>query len=237
MELTAIVKEYNVPLTRTEESLLSRLGTDVSSRSQDRYEQQMKDLAAARTVVRQLPDRQTLERQSRLERAGILKERLKMLRQMIPFLSPSATKSVMAEMKQIAAQIASLGAGSGSVVVTATDMASPETAASAKDSGGTRGNTQEAAQPAGTGQRSGGTTQQMSPALSGKPPETGNDSAAEERRLKEAVEDVKTLFKSVLAALKRKRSGRDGNRPQQPSPRLQVYAAMPEGAGRVAVKV
>jgi hypothetical protein len=113
MELSAIVKRSGLALSRSENRLVALLPGGASAESPERYEQKMKALAAARAVLEQLPDRQTIQRRSRMEKAAMLKERLKMLRQMIPLLSPSAAKSLKLEMKQIAAQLASLDAGSG----------------------------------------------------------------------------------------------------------------------------
>ncbi len=89
MELSAIVKKYDLPLTRSERTLVAQLPTGTTAVSENRYEQQMKALAAARDVIAQLPDKHTLERQRTMEKAGMLKDRLKMLCRTVRTVSPS----------------------------------------------------------------------------------------------------------------------------------------------------
>lgn len=239
MELSAIVKEYNVPLTRSERNLVAQLPAGMSDLSGDEYEQRMKNLAAARDVLAQMPDRQTTERQRRMEKAGMLKDRLKILRQTIPFLSPSAAKSLKTEMKQIAAQLASLDAESGGgygnampePVVTSAEMPKP---------GNDAGTVQSSAQPDVADQGDDGSQQQddsserVLPGI-GVKSGVGN---AQDRQLKESVEELKNLYKLVLAALKRKQqSGRGSGQQSALSPHLRVYAAIPDSAATVAVNV
>lgn len=241
MELSAIVKEYNVPLTRSERNLVSQLDTGASATSEDRYKQQMKELASAREIAKQLPDRQTSERQSKMARAAMLKERLKMLRQMIPFLSPSAAKSLKAEMQQIAAQVASLGGGgsggTGSVVAATAETPSAESSES--------GNKVES--PQDTAAQSDGTPQGADEAQQEQPASSGGSAqghtqkssadTTDDRQLNETVEELKSLYKAVMAALKRKQqAGRGGGQQADLSPTLRAYAATPDSTESIAVK-
>lgn len=239
MNLSTIVKEFSLPLTRPERNLVSRIDADTSALSEDRYEKLFKELAAAREVTAQLPDRQTTERQNRLEKANRLKERLKQLRQMIPFLSPSTAKALKAEMKQIAAQLASLdsegGGGSGSSMIS---LEAPSVTAPV--SGNPAGTGQNAAQSGETGQGS-EPAQQVQPGASendlfGR--EVKSNSTLEERQLKESIEELKKLYSTVLAALKRKlRLDRvQGHLPQH-APLLRIYADWPDSTNGVTVKV
>ncbi|GFE61035.1 hypothetical protein [Geobacter sp. AOG2] len=236
MDLSTVAHDYNVPLTRPERDLISRLDANASSGSEDRYERQMKDLATARGLAKQLPDRQTSERQNKLEKAAILKERLRTLRQMIPFLSPSAAKSLKAEMQQIAAQIASLtggsGGGSGGGSVTA-ETSTPESA----QTGNAAAPPQEATtQTDVAAKETDGGPQEQQPASSDgddqRSAPTSTTHSVEDRQLKEAVEELRGLYKAVMAALKRKQQAGHGAGLE-----LRVYVAMPETTGSVGVKV
>lgn len=235
MELSAITKEYNVPLTRSERNLLLQLPASTSALSEDRYTQQLKALAEARTVVTQLPDRQTSERQRRMEKAAMLKERLKILRQMIPFLSPSGAKSLKTEMKQIAAQIASLGGGSGSATPT-TETA----AAEVPESKGETESKEDTAPSRETEQVDDGDQQKQQTSSDGTVHRLGpssTDGTSEDRRLQEAVEELKSLYKTVSEALKRKQQTGYGGEPSaKHAPHLQVYSAMPDNMNNVAIK-
>lgn len=230
MEMSVIVKEYNVPLTRAENNLVGHL----SGAASDVTEQRMKTLAAARDVLKQLPDRQSSERSRRMEKAAMLKERLKMLKQMLPFLSPSAAKSLKSEMKQIAGQIASLsggsGGGSGSTTV-AMDAPAAGTAKPAQGAG-----TERSAEPSQETDQGDGKSQQDRNAFSNveMPGQEVKKDAAEERALKEAVAELKALFKTVLEALKRKQ--RIGGALCGGS-KLLAYVALPDSGGNVAVNV
>ena len=239
MELSAITKEYNVPLTRSERKLVSQLPTYPSVTSADRYRQQMKALADTRAVVAQLPDRQASERQRRSEKAAILKERLKMLRQMMPFLSPSAAKSLKSEMRQIAAQIASLsggsGAGGGAAVPTA------EADAETPESGGETASKVDAVPSSETAEVDDGTQQEQAASDNTlQPPGVKNaDNNSQDRQLKETVEELKAMYKAVLAALKRKQQQavQVGERHGGHVLPLQAYASMPESTNSVEIKV
>jgi hypothetical protein len=238
VELSAIVKEYNLPLTRSERDLVARLPAGMSALSGDQYEQRMKALAAARDVLKQLPDRQTTERQRRMEKAGMLKDRLKILRQTIPFLSPSAAKSLKSEMKQIASQLASLdaesGGGSGGAMPAPAATAA-ETAESGTEAGTAQNTTQQ-----GVADRGGDGIQQKQHVSSERvlsvPGEKSGDGNGQDRQLKESVEELKSLYRAVLAALKRKQQAGSGQ--QLPfTHHLRVYAAIPDSAATVAVNV
>lgn len=240
MELSAIIKANNLTLTRPESDLVARLSPGISAGAGDLYDQRMKALAAARDLLKQLPDRKTLERQRNMEKAAMLKDRLKMLRQMIPFMSPSAVKSLNAEMKQIAAQLASLagesgGGSGGSMPATAAPAAeAPESASNAETAPGT-------AQVNETDQGNDGAREKQH-ASSGTAMQVdgvkGGVSNAEDRQLKETVEELKSLYNTVLAALKRKRQqGRVNGQLPGHAGHLRVYADMTGSADTVSVKV
>lgn len=238
MELIAIVKRHDLPLTRPEYNLVTRLDAGMSALSKDRYDRQMKALAAVRETLKQLPDKQTSERQRRMEKAAILKERLKMLRQMIPFISPSAAKSLKAEMKQIAAQIASLNDGGGG---SSGSMAATEaTVAEAPVSGNDVPDTSDTAQPDAKDQGDGGTQQKQHAASDIGLQEQGLKnigSTSEDRQLKETIEELKSMYKSVLAALKRRLPSKHGNSAISGlSPHLRIYSTL-NTIHRFAVKV
>ena len=238
MELSAITKEYDVPLTRSERNLVSQLPTGTSSVSEDRYKQLMKTLADDRVAVAQLPDRQMSERQRRSEKAAMLKERLKMLRQMMPFLSASAAKSLKSEMKQIAAQIASLSGGSSAGAGSTTPT--PESAVAPPESAGEAAPKVDAVPSSETAEVDDGTPQKKQAVSDNTLQRFGlknADDNSEDRQLKEVVEELKNLYKAVLEALKRKQqAGQGGEQFAKHAPRLQPYAAMMESTSRVTVK-
>lgn len=237
MELSAIIREHNLLLTRPESDLVTRLSTGISAGSEELYDQRMKSLAAARDLLKRLPDRKTMVRQSNMEKAAILKERLKMLRQMIPFMSPSAVKSLNAEMKQIASQLASLSGESGG-----SGGAMPEAAAPVSktvQSGGNAETAPDPAQPDGTEQPSGVTRVQLASLVAavqadGVKNRGGN---AEDRQLKETVAELKSLFNAVLAAMKRKQQSGRGSGYRPGHAQLRVYVDLPYSAGSVGVMV
>lgn len=240
MELSAITKEYNVPLTRSERNLVSQLPTDLSATSDDRYTQQMKTLADARELVAQLPDKQASERQRRAEKAAILKERLKILRQMIPFLSPTAAKSLKSEMKQIAAQIASLGGGGGAGGGAAVPTAEADAATS--ESGGETASKVDAV-PSSDAEPVDNEAQQKEQAASDntlqQPGVKNADDNSQDRQLKETVEELKAMYRAVLAALKRKQQQavQVGEQYGGHTSTLHAYTSMPESANSVEIKV
>lgn len=233
MEMSVIVKEYNVPLTRAENNLVGHL----SGAASDVTEQRMKALAAARDVLKQLPDRQSSERSRRMEKAAMLKERLKMLKQMLPFLSPSAAKSLKSEMKQIAGQIASLsggsGGGGGSAIVT---MDAPA-AGTAKPAQGAE--TEQSAEPTPEADLGDGKSQQERNAssnveLPGQGVKKDALATEEERKLRETVAELKALFKTVLEALKRKQKSGGALRGGSP---FRAYVTLPDSSGTVGMNV
>lgn len=239
VELSDIVKEYGVPLTRSERGLVSRLDSvaTLSTPLGERDRQRMKDLAAARETLRQLPDRDTMQRRDRMDKAARLKERLKLLRQSIPFLSPSAVKALKAEMRQIASQLASLGGSGGSggmPVMVDTPAVESDMSGNEAGNGPDSAPADEAHQP-GDAARS-----ELADTADDSTTEQAAKSAAaagEERQLKEAVEELKGLFKAVLAELNRKqRSARDGKH-SGVAPGLRVYAGMPVISSSLTFKV
>ncbi len=240
MELSAITKEYNVPLTRSERNLLSQLPATASTISDDRYKQQMKTLADTRAVVSQLPDRQASERQRRMEKAAMLKERLKMLRQMIPFFSPSAAKSLKSEMKQISAQIASLSGGSGAGGGAGAAVPTAEADAATPESVSETASKVDAVPSSETAEVDDGTQQKEQAASDNTLERPGVKNAvdnSQDRQFKEAVEELKNLYKAVLEALKRKQlAGRGGEQLARHAPHLRVYLATSDNTNSVAVK-
>lgn len=233
MELLAIVKQYNLSLTRSEKSLVDRL----SGRTSEQTEQRMKALAEARDVLKQLPDRRSSERSRRMEKAAMLKERLKMLKQMLPFLSPSAAKALKSEMKQIAGQIASLSGGSGGGGGGEAVVMDAPAAGTAKPA--QRAETEQSAESSPETDQGDGEIQQERTASSNEElPGQGvkQDAVAteEERRLREAVVELKSLFKTVLEALKRKHKSGQVLRGDSP---LRAYVELPDSSGSVAVNV
>ena len=175
-----------------------------------------------------------------MEKAGMLKDRLKLLRQMIPYLSPSAAKSLRTEMKQIASQLASLDAESGGGNGFAMP-ASVATAAETPESGNNVGTAQHSAQSgvvnlgdSGNQQKQDGSSEPVLPGLGVE----SSGRTAQDRQLKESVEELKSLYKVVLAALKRKQqSGRGSGHQSVLGPHLRVYAAFPDSAATVTLTV
>ena len=113
MQLAALLQSIGVPLNAPEAKLIGNLNQNLTKSAQERYEKQLKTIADQRTLIQQMPDQKSVDRQKRAEKAKMLKERLQMLKQMIPFMSASAAKSLKAELRQIAAEISAL-ANSGS---------------------------------------------------------------------------------------------------------------------------
>ena len=176
--------------------------TQISSEVPLLTERQMKDLIASRDLVKQLPDRKTTERQARLEKAQMLRERLRLLKQMLAFLSPKSTKSLAAEIKQIAAQLAAVGDGGGG----SSSAVDGGTATSEQGGGQDASSGQDAAAavpPATAGTAGDITTTPATPAVSGAIPTQAGKS--EDRQLKDSVEEARILLRSVVQALKRKR--------------------------------
>lgn len=226
MNWSAIAKESNLPLTRSERSLIANLDAGASALSEEQYKARMKNLADARQVLKQMPNRKDSERQHRLEKAAMLKERLKMLRRMIPFISASAAKSIRAEMKQIAAQLAALGFGS---VGTGSDVAAPEAVTAeteeSRDQGEDEQNLAESDDPDSRHEGTEQKQQAFSAVLQGLGLKSSGISS-EDRQLKETIEELKDLYKAVLTELKRKQLAERRNRPTQLPPHLQAYTSM-----------
>ncbi len=239
MELSAIINKYDLPLTRSERNLVAALPVSASAQSADQYDQRMKALADAREIIKQMPDRETVERQVNMEKAGMLKERLKRLRQMIPYMSPAAAKAAMTEMKQIAAQLASLeGASSGGngaplPATTTTAAATPESNSAAQTA-------QDKVQSNETDLGNSG-AQQGHQDVSGSTKQTSGvksvGGSSEDSQLKEAITELRNLYNIVLAALKRKQAVRGGGQMQKTATYLKAYDSIPDISSRVAVKV
>lgn len=226
MELTSLLKQYNVPLTSSERSLVSGLKSSStnSTRTEDYYEQQLKRLADAREVLKQLPDKNTSDRQRRSEKAKILKERLRMLKQMIPFMSASAAKSLKAELRQIAAQIAALGdsggsgglsSGSGAEAAatssatsgTATDSATQAEAATVEATAEVAVESSDTEQQSEADGESAEAKDEDTAATENSALEQANQSKSEsaaDRAEKEELEKLKQLYQAVKNMLERK---------------------------------
>ncbi|MEI6305607.1 MAG: hypothetical protein WCP33_02180 [Deltaproteobacteria bacterium] len=201
MELAIIAKDINLPLTRSERAMISLIGSGVASpASEERSQQQLKEVAVARDALKRLPEPKAQERQQRMEKVGMLKERLKILKQIIPYLSPAAAKSLRYEMKQIALQLASLDGAYGSGTASETTFtAMYEDDLPPDPSSNSDGTDDKAAD-----------TQKLSPSITDAVNAEnvkiqGEDK--ESRQLNGAVQEVKQLYRSVREALKRKLRG------------------------------
>ena len=260
MELTALLKQYNLPLTSNERALVNGLKSNSSSRPDEYYEQQLKRLADAREALKRLPDKKTSDRQKKSEKIKMLKERLKMLKQMIPFMSPSAAKSLKAELKQIAAQIASLkddGGSGGAQFSSGSDSAAGSTVA-ATAAAGTSAEADTAAAEASAVSEAAETTLASSDAEgveaaeeagASKDTETtnaatsyqeqANQSKAESaanRAEKEELEKLKQLYQAVKNMLERKLQ-RPDDPGTQAALQIQAYQAASEILSSSAVSV
>lgn len=260
MELTALLKQYNLPLTGTERALVNGLKSNSSSRPDGYYEQQLKQLADAREALKRLPDKKTSDRQKKSEKIKMLKDRLKMLKQMIPFMSPSAAKSLKAELKQIAAQIASLkdDSGSGGAVFSgSSDSAAGATVASS-DAAGTAAEADAAATEAGVvteaaeassdtedaentdaGEKTGEPKDTETANAANSYQEQANQSKAEsaaDRAEKEELEKLKQLYQAVKNMLERKLQ-RPDDPATQAALQIQAYHAASEIISSSAVSI
>lgn len=224
MELMSLLNQYNVPLSKAERALFSGLNTSSSTRSDAYYDQQVKRLADARQALQRMPDKQSSDRQSKAEKIKMLKDRLKMLKQMIPFMSAAAAKSLKAELKQIAAQIGALKeAGTSSATPfggTAITTASPDNStATTSDSAAqaeataTEANAEVVTESSATAQQT--ATGEESNEAKDKPTgvtgtsylEQANQSKAESaahRAEQEELERLHQLYQSVKNMLERK---------------------------------
>lgn len=239
MELSTIAQQQELPLTRAERALLAAASTSLSSVSGERYEEQMKALTDARELLKQLPDKKSAERQDKSEKARMLKERLRMLKQMIPFMSPAAAKSLKVELKQIASQLASLGAGSpggsGSLTTAAVAVTGTEQAAMPVESADADGEAvaDEAASEGGT------TPQEPTAAAPDRSNASGHTTEnGQDRQLQETLEELKQLYRSVRNMVQRKlqQAGDRGEPAPELPPQLQAYMALPESGVGVTVK-
>ena len=271
MELSSLFKQYNVPLSKSERQLISGLNSTSTSRSDEYYDQQIKRLADARETLKSLPDKKTSDRQSKAEKAKALKERLKMLKQMIPFMSAAAAKSLKAELKQIAAQISALKDGGGSgdpfsagttataeTQVAATDeSASGEASTATVAAEGVESTQQTEAASATSDEASVATVakeednskQQDTSVTDSSTTTTRSDADKEQaaktkaendqdRALKDSIEELKRLLKTVQSMLQRKLQQSDDKGGQQSdlSLQLQAYLVLPENGTALNVK-
>lgn len=228
MQLTDLLSQYNVPLTKAERSFFSGLDTSNSTHSGAYYEQQVKRLADTRQALQQLPDKKSSDRQSKSEKIKMLKDRLKMLKQMIPFMSASAAKSLKAELKQIAAQISSLkegGSSSGGLFsssATATASSGSSTDAAAASAAQVEATTadatteaasevvtesSDAAQQTEAGEASGEAKDKETSATGNSYLDQANQSkneSAANRAEKEELEKLQQLYQAVKNMLERK---------------------------------
>lgn len=259
MELTALLKQYNLPLTGNERALVNGLKSNSSSRPDEYYEQQLKRLADAREALKRLPDKKTSDRQKKTEKIKMLKDRLKMLKQMIPFMSPSAAKSLKAELKQIAAQIASLkdDGGSGGASFSGGSDATAGSTAEASGAAGTTAEAAAVATEASVVTEAAETTSASSDAENAENTEAGesketkttdaatsyqeqaNQSKAEsaaDRAEKEELEKLKQLYQAVKNMLERKLQ-RPDDPGTQAALQIQAYQAASEVLSSSAVSV
>ncbi|BCS53819.1 hypothetical protein [Geobacter sp. SVR] len=248
MELSRIVQQYAPALNQSERGLVSALDDAPSSVAAERYEQQIKALADARTIIKQMPDKKSADRQNKAEKIRMLKERLKMLKQMIPFMSPAAAKSLKAELQQIAAQLSSLAAdgsggtgGTGELVTgvsgdSGTMTAVAQTGASEAADAGEGAAVEDA--PAGEDAAVDDDGQQPEETAG----ETGNGEPARtaggSRQMQEEMEELKRLYRSVRNMVQRKlqqAGDKGGPLPNGPPP-LQAYAPLPEAGSTVRIR-
>jgi len=220
----SLLNQYNVPLSKAERALFSGLNTSGSTRSDAYYDQQVKRLADTRQALQRMPDKKTSDRQSTAEKIKMLKDRLKMLKQMIPFMSAAAAKSLKAELKQIAAQISSLkeaGAGSASPfggtattttspdnsTATATDSTAQTEAAATETTPEAIPESSDPAQQTETGEESNEAKDKATGATGTSYLEQANQSKAESaanRAEQEELEKLHQLYQSVKNILERK---------------------------------
>ena len=260
MELIAMLKQYNLPLTSTERALVNGLKSGSSSRPDGYYEQQLKRLADAREALKRLPDKKSSDRQSKSEKAKMLKDRLKMLKQMFPFMSPAAAKSLKAERQQIAAQIASRkddGGSGGAVFSSGSDSAAGATVASS-DAAGTAaeadaaaievsvvteaaeaGSDTEDAENTDAGEKTGEPKDTEAAGTADNYLQQANQSKAEsaaDRAEKEELEKLKQLYQTVKNMLERKLQ-RPDDPGTQAALQIQAYQAASEVISSSAVSV
>jgi len=238
MKLSTIAQQQDLPLTRPERALLEAASTNLSSISRERYEEQMKALTDARELLKQLPDKKSSERRDKSEKAQMLKERLRMLKQMIPFMSPAAAKSLIMELKQIAAQLASLGGGGGSGGLSTSVMASVTDAGQVTDSAESAIEAADA--DVGDNTPNNDTTPEKTTAGHSEQSDTNGHMTenGQDRQLQETLEELKQLYRSVRNMVQRKlqQAGDRGEPVPELPPQLQAYMALPESGVGVTVK-
>ncbi len=228
METIAVPATYNASLTRAERRLLTGLTSGASSASDSRLERRIRELADARTAVSRLPDGKKTERQRRAEKAAMLKERLKLLKQMIPFLGPSAAKSLRTEMQQISSQIASLGSTSGTGLIGTGGIAAdvPAGADPWAEPDGESGDTTAADGASRDSSRDSISPQSVTV-------DAGSD-AAEEKALQDSIAELQRLHRGVKALLRRKLQLSDGESERQKSPaQIMVYLGLAESGRKL----
>jgi len=249
MELMSLLNQYNVPLTKTERAFFKGIGSAGASRTDAYYEQQVKRLADTREALKQLPDKKTSDRQSKVEKIKMLKDRLRMLKQMIPFMSASSAKSLRAELKQIAAQIGALKDSSGGIGGTealtgSNTQVSTDTASSGKAEAAAAEATAEAAESSdteqpGTGSDAGEAKNEASSDKGSNYLEQANQSKSEsaaDRADKEELEKLKQLFQSVKQMLERKLQ-KPNDPATQTALQMQAYQAAEEAIREAGVSI
>ena len=234
MNLSAIAKESDLPMTRSESALTGAITTSISADDEERYRLKMRQLARTRKALKQMPDKQSMQRQQQADKAQMLKQRLTILRQSIPFLSPSAARALMAEMKQIAAQLRSLNIGSAggtasvsAAVATEAPESSPSAAAAqtVPDSGQQQ-----------TGAKDTESSAPQSATASGSPvtPVPQNATNSKLGQSNDPVDELNQLYRTVLTALKRKAGERSGS-PKHVK-QLTAYLVIPGAMHRIKSK-
>ena len=230
MNLSAIAKESDLSLTRSESTLTGAITAPVSADDEERYRLKMRQLARARDALKQMPDKQSMQRQQQADKVQILKQRLTILRQSVPFLSPAAARALMAEMKQIAAQLRSLHIGSADGTTSASAGAtevpeSPPGAAAAQT-------VQDSGQQQ-TGAKDTESSASQSAAVSDSPlaPVPQNATNSKSGQSNDPVDELNQLYRTVLTALKRKAGERSGS-PKHVK-QLTAYLVIPGARHRI----
>lgn len=147
--------------------------------------------------------------QAALEKAGMLKQRLEMLKAMLLFASPEVAKSIAVQLKSIAGQLAALGknvgAGTGGAA-TATTAAAQVPASGAAEAAAA-GATVEAVAPADSA-----AAEEEAGAADAAPEESRSESrttspdgsATQDKALRQALQEARALLKVLIERVKAK---------------------------------
>lgn len=232
MELTTVVQRNIISLTQSRQTM----GTSVSAKSttitDERYKQQMKALDDANAFLKQVPDKKSADRKDKTEKISMLRERLKMLKQMIPFMSPSAVKSLKSELRQIASQLSSLsndGVGGDNI-----DVKIPTDSNKVEDSAKTD-TPEETDKAKDTVARDAKTDEQTSAREKDKDKDSSDSDklakiASENQQIQEEMEELKRLYRLVRVMVQRKLQQANDKGEPLPNgpPALKPYLPIPE---------